>query len=143
MPAKQNMLIAAKTLLIHNRKALLLLRSAASSSYPQIWEFPGGKLEHAESPLNAALRETQEETGIDATFGPILYAETSTSFDGHQAVVILYLATTTQQQVSLSFEHTDYLWATKSQMRELLPAFILNNFERHKVFSHPGVDIDE
>jgi 8-oxo-dGTP diphosphatase len=30
-----------------------------------LWEFPGGKIEAGESPENAAVRETQEEAGIE------------------------------------------------------------------------------
>jgi len=32
-----------------------------------LWEFPGGKIEHGESDLEAAVRECKEETGLQVT----------------------------------------------------------------------------
>lgn len=42
-------------------KVLLLKRSAATTDYPGHWAFPAGKIEDGESPMQAAIRESQEE----------------------------------------------------------------------------------
>ncbi len=41
---------------------VLGMRSAVN---PDVWNFPGGNVEHGESPFAAALRETQEELDLD------------------------------------------------------------------------------
>lgn len=46
--------------------ALLVTRRHAHAALPDLWEFPGGKLEPDESPRHAALRELREELGVEA-----------------------------------------------------------------------------
>ncbi|MFJ4185365.1 NUDIX domain-containing protein [Kitasatospora sp. NPDC089509] len=41
---------------------VLGMRSAVN---PAVWNFPGGNMEHGETPFTTALRETQEELGLD------------------------------------------------------------------------------
>ncbi len=43
---------------------LLLLRRPDDVHQGGLWSFPGGKLEHNEMPLQAAVRELNEETGL-------------------------------------------------------------------------------
>jgi 8-oxo-dGTP diphosphatase len=44
---------------------ILLLHRQDHSSQGNLWGIPGGKLERLETPLEAAIRETLEETGFD------------------------------------------------------------------------------
>jgi len=53
---------------------------------------PGGRLEPGEMPVEAAVRETQEELGIDALF-PVLRGELSFQFvDGYSLFCSVFLA---------------------------------------------------
>lgn len=85
----------------------------------QYWDFPKGKTEAGETPLEAALRELKEETGIDqVTFrwGQD-FVETGPYARGK--VARYYIAETTSSQVVLGFvpalgraEHHEYRWMT-------------------------------
>ena len=79
------------------------------------WDFVKGKIENNESPEQAVIRETKEETGItDIEFikGFKEKIEYSFKFNGDivQKEVIFFLAKTNTKQVKISYEHLDYVW---------------------------------
>ena len=56
-----------------NEAALLLTRRATGlTSHAGQWALPGGRLDHGESPIEAALRELREEVGIFLTKGRLI-----------------------------------------------------------------------
>lgn len=48
---------------------ILIGQRKRNDRHPLKWEFPGGKVEHGESPRDALVRELQEELGIQAVIG--------------------------------------------------------------------------
>jgi 8-oxo-dGTP pyrophosphatase MutT (NUDIX family) len=101
---------------------LLLLRAYRN------WDFPKGMLEPGETPLDAAIRETAEETTItDLSFhwgeG---YCETVPYRGGK--VARYYLAETQQAAITLPVspelgrpEHDEWRWASFDEAERLLP----------------------
>ncbi len=63
-PAKQ----VAAALIVRNRRILICQRTR-HQAMPLKWEFPGGKIERGEQPVDALRRELEEELGIDASIG--------------------------------------------------------------------------
>jgi mutator protein MutT len=43
---------------------VFLSRRAKSKKFPDIWQFPGGKVDNGETPLEGAARELKEEAGL-------------------------------------------------------------------------------
>ena len=94
----------------------------------QNWDFPKGRVEPGEAPLDAAIRETAEEAAIsDLSFcwgeG---YCETAPYRGGK--VARYYLAETTQASVSLPVspelgrpEHDEWRWVGFDEAERLLP----------------------
>lgn len=103
--------ISAGVILVRSRprREYLLL------DYGSHWDFPKGHIEPGEDPQTTAARELQEETGIrDARFVPG-FKESMRYFyrkagEGMLKVVIFFLAETPTGKVTLSHEHSGYLW---------------------------------
>ena len=55
---------------IEREGKILIGRRKAEQSHPLQWEFPGGKVEHGETPAQALARELEEELGIRGAAGP-------------------------------------------------------------------------
>ena len=58
----------AAVILIRNNKALILKRGPGAPWMPNAWNLPGGRIDNQESPAEAAVRETFEESGIDLPY---------------------------------------------------------------------------
>lgn len=92
------------------------------------WDFPKGLIEPGEKPLAAALRETEEETGLtdlDFRWGT---ASIDTEMYGDRRVASFYLAQTRQERIVLPLspelghpEHNEFRWATYKEAQALLP----------------------
>lgn len=50
----------------------VLLARCVSPTADPVWTLPGGKVEHAEDPFDAVIREVAEETGCDAVVERLL-----------------------------------------------------------------------
>ena len=102
--------VSAGIILINDNKDFLLL------NYPsKHWDFVKGKMEEGETEYETALRETNEETGIndvkfvDGFREEIEYYFRAENQDIHKKV-IFFLGKTKTIDVVLSHEHLDYIW---------------------------------
>jgi len=85
----------------------------------QYWDFPKGRTEPGETPLQAALREVREETGLEDLDFRWGYDFFETGPYARGKVARYYLAETRQTQVVLGIapelgrpEHHEYRWMT-------------------------------
>ena len=69
-------MISVAAAIIRRNQQLLLTRRKADVHLPNLWEFPGGKVEPGESLRAALQRELREELGIHADVLDEFYATT-------------------------------------------------------------------
>lgn len=93
------------------------------------WDFPKGEVESGENPLETALRETREETGLSGLsfeWGED-FRETEPYRNGRK-IARYYLAETEEAAVRLPVnpelgrpEHHEYRWVPIAELQQLVP----------------------
>ena len=96
------------------------------------WDFPKGGPDDGEQPIQTAIREFTEETGIpniDLKWGADFK---ETEIYSKSKVAAYFIGSVTQQEITLPInpelgkpEHDEYRWVEKSEARKLLPARLL------------------
>jgi 8-oxo-dGTP diphosphatase len=109
---------------------LLICQRRAGSRFGLKWEFPGGKVEAAESPEECLRRELAEELGIEAEVGPEIYRIEHQYADG-LAVHLLFFRVLgySGTPVNLAFEQMAWV------RREELPGYDFLEADREFVES--------
>jgi 8-oxo-dGTP pyrophosphatase MutT (NUDIX family) len=127
---KSNVVLSAGIVIVRpeeNQWKFLFLRAYRN------WDFPKGIVESEEKPLETAIREAKEETGIsDLHFqwGRV-YKETQPYNQGTK-IARYYIAQTSESRVVFSInpeigkpEHHEYRWMTYERLIQLSPERLL------------------
>lgn len=112
---------------------LIIKRADSDDVGAGSWEPPGGKLDFGENLEAALAREIKEEVGLEPHIQEILYASSFMSNSARQVIIVAYRCSVNDATVSLSHEHSDYLWATNSDLVRLLPPNVLKDLKSHKI----------
>lgn len=120
--------VGAKAIVYNvNLKKFLVVKRSLDDTSAGFWENPGGKKELGETMEEALKREILEETGIEVEDYVFLYA-TAINEDRNPFLIMGYFVPTTKEDIELSFEHTEYKWATVDEYLSLVDRGIKHDF---------------
>lgn len=97
----------AIVLIINKNDEVLLLRRTPGDYWAAgLWAYPGGRPEEGETPQQAAIRETKEETNLDVSE----LQEVKINLD---RPVSIFYTRSYSGDVKIDFEHTDWGWISR------------------------------
>ncbi len=131
MEEKYFFVVPQKAMIRKGDKFLILKRSPDAHTYPNHWDFPGGRLESGEDIEEGLEREVLEETGlkVDVKKPVFIFKE---MINDHYTVFIVYSCERISGQVKISHEHTDFKWAAKEEILKLKIENFLREFLENK-----------
>lgn len=93
----------------------LMIERSESSTSSGYWNFPGGKIEEGEDPAEAALRELEEETGLEGDLRESGEWFIAAGERGYWRV-FPFLAEVEERDVVLDEDHSDYRWILAEEL---------------------------
>jgi len=97
---------------------VLVCQRVAGGHHPGKWEFPGGKVEPGESLQDGMRRELQEELGIDAEVGAVLW-RTEHQYPQRMPFVLTFFAIPSYRSTITNRCFADMRWVSVGELRAL------------------------
>jgi len=110
--------VVVGTIIEKDGKILILQRSKKEKAFPEMWDLPGGELDHGENIIDCVKREVKEESGLDVE---VLFPVDvfSKVIDDEHYVSIVYVSNHRSGDVKLSKEHQTFKWINPNKAIEL------------------------
>ena len=112
------MLEISKAVIQKDGKFLLLKRASHSKSFPNLWDFAGGKHDLGETPEQAVLRETKEETSYEIEPGNEIRTEKYQD-EKYDLLFHYFIPEIVSGELKLSYDHSEFRWLSEEEMDEL------------------------
>ena len=120
--------IIQKAFVQNKGKILLLKRSETDTRRPLQWDLPGGLLDEGEELYEGIVREVQEESGLKLEGPHVVYTQHGIrSWKDQQGkehttnnVWMYYAGEVTSQDVTLSYEHSDFVWVATDEAKDMI-----------------------
>jgi len=110
------MIEISKSIIQENNTFLLLKRASHSKSFPDMWDFAGWKHDSGETPAEAVIRETKEETAFDIEAGNEI--KTTRYRDEKYDILFHYFTPKILSgSLTLSPDHSDFRWLSEEEIK--------------------------
>ena len=107
--------------LFRGGRVLAMRRAPDKDAGAGAWEALSGRVEPGEDPLQAALRETREECGLEPAIDPRPIASYQAKRNTDDMIVVVYRAASESGDVVLSPEHDRFSWMTLEEFTRACP----------------------
>ncbi|MCC5889917.1 MAG: (deoxy)nucleoside triphosphate pyrophosphohydrolase [Alkalibacterium sp.] len=97
---------------------ILCAQRGNEKALPNLWEFPGGKIETGETAIEALERELKEELKIEVTVHPEMFEETAYLYDFGEVVLTTFICYLEKGEPVLT-EHHQVKWVTPEDLDQL------------------------
>lgn len=127
--------VAIVAVVFRGDRLLAMQRTSTNEAGAGIWEAISGRVAALEEPLDAAVREIQEESGLSAVVHPHPVDSYATRRGEEPMTVIVYRAESVSGEVERSSEHSAHRWCTVDEFAELGAPRRLVQAARHAYLS--------
>lgn len=117
MKKKRPLWIPVVAGVIHQKDKILLGLRPEEKMLPNLWEFPGGKIELGEQPKQALRRELYEELGIQADIGEL--KTLTTHAYGETGILLLFYDVYFWKGQPKPLHHVDLKWFTQKEISDI------------------------
>jgi len=111
--------VSQKALIFYKEKFLVLKRGETAPSNPNKWDFPGGDMDFGENAYDSIKREIKEESGLNINELEPYDVYSKINNINNFWVTIAYKGETDNDNVQLSYEHSDYKWVDLKEFNQL------------------------
>ena len=102
-----------------NNEILILKRHPNSTTNPNKWELPGGKVDPGEDFDKALIREFDEETNLAIQLGQLIGAVQEDFPHKKTVALVMEVILPKEMEVKISDEHIDWKWVTIEEIKNL------------------------